>query len=61
MRRFRALKITEGFIAQAVAFSAFIMVAVVVSGVAHPVKAGQRQMRAHDAACQTASCRPSGL
>jgi hypothetical protein len=63
MRRFRALRINETFLAQAAAVSAFIMVALVVSGLGHPVRAGQRPTfeGVHNVGCQTVSCRPNGL
>ena len=63
MRRFRALRITETVIAHAAAVSAFIMVALVVIGLAQPVRAGQRPMpeSVHNVTCETVSCRPAGL
>ena len=63
MRRFRAPRINESFIAQAAAVSAFIMVALVVSGVAHPVRADQHPMleSVHNITCPTVPCRPTGF
>ncbi len=63
MSRFRAPRISETFIAQAAAISAFIMVALVVLGFAHPVKAAQRHtpMAAQSVMCMSVSCSPPGL
>ena len=62
MSRFRTPRISETFIAQAAAISAFIVVALVVLGFAHPVKAAQRQTPrgAQDVMCKSVSCRPPG-